>query len=296
MTAARALIVFDLDGTLVDSSRDLADAVNAALRRIDPSAPTLALEVVRSFIGSGARNLVARSLVHAGVALPPEEALPVFLEEYERRLTGHTRFYPGVEDVLDRLAEHPLAVLTNKPGDMSRRILDSLGAGARFFRVYGGGDLPSRKPDPDGLLRLMAESMAAPRTTVMVGDSGDRRADGARGGRVDGRRPLRFRPRKPRIRASGRAFRPPPGAPRVHGIASDDCATLKALHGQHSRLGQGPRHHLRRPPGGDHDGGGRRPRRPAGRPGGQGQHARPRRCRASRIGARRPRSVGALGR
>ncbi len=168
---ARALIVFDLDGTLVDSSRDLADGVNAALHRIDPAALTLDLETVRSFIGSGARNLVAKSLVHAGMAVPPPDALPVFLEEYERRLTAHTRFYPGVEETLDRLAAHPLAVLTNKPGDMSRRILDALGAGARFFRVYGGGDLPSRKPDPEGLLRLMAESMATPRTTVMVGDS-----------------------------------------------------------------------------------------------------------------------------
>jgi phosphoglycolate phosphatase len=167
----RALIVFDLDGTLVDSSRDLADAVNAALRRMDEGARTIALDTVRSFIGSGARNLVARSLVHAGIALPPEEALPLFLEEYEQRLTASTRFYPGVEETLDRLAGHPLAVLTNKPGDMSRRILDALGAGSRFFRVYGGGDLPSRKPDPDGLLRLMAESMATPRTTVMVGDS-----------------------------------------------------------------------------------------------------------------------------
>jgi phosphoglycolate phosphatase len=166
-----ALIVFDLDGTLVDSSRDLADAVNAALHRIDPQAVTLDLDLVRSFIGSGARNLVARSLVQAAVALPPEDALPIFLEEYERRLTAHTGFYPGVEATLDRLAAHPLAVLTNKPGDMSRRILDALGAGERFFRVYGGGDLPSRKPDPEGLMRLMAESMATPRTTVMVGDS-----------------------------------------------------------------------------------------------------------------------------
>jgi len=103
VTAPRALIVFDLDGTLIDSSRDLANAVNAALRRADPAAPTLTLEVVRSFIGSGARNLVARSLAHAGVALPPEDALPLFLEEYARRLTEHTRFYPGVEDVLDRV-------------------------------------------------------------------------------------------------------------------------------------------------------------------------------------------------
>jgi phosphoglycolate phosphatase len=182
-----ALIVFDLDGTLVDSSRDLANAVNAALKRIDPAAPELALDVVRSFIGSGARNLVSRSLAHAGVALPPNEALPVFLEEYTRRLTEHTRFYPGVEDTLDRLSAHPMAVLTNKPGDMSRQILDALGAGARFFRVYGGGDLPSRKPDPDGLLRLMAEAMATPRTTVMVGDSAiDVRTGRAAGARTVG--------------------------------------------------------------------------------------------------------------
>jgi phosphoglycolate phosphatase len=171
MIAGRVLVVFDLDGTLIDSSRDLANAVNAALRRLDPAAPTLPLDVVRSFIGSGARKLVARSLVYSGIARPAEEALPVFLEEYERRLTEHTRFYPGIEDVLDRLAEHPLAVLTNKPGGMSRRILDALGASPRFFRVYGGGDLPSRKPDPEGLQRLMAESMATPAATVMVGDS-----------------------------------------------------------------------------------------------------------------------------
>jgi phosphoglycolate phosphatase len=171
MTAARILVVFDLDGTLIDSSRDLANAVNAALHRLDPATPTLSLDVVRSFIGSGARRLVARSLVHAGIARPAEEALPVFLEEYAARLTEHTRFYPGVLDVLDRLAIHPLAVLTNKPGDMSRRILDALGASPRFFRVYGGGDLRTRKPDPEGLQRLMAESMATPAGTLMVGDS-----------------------------------------------------------------------------------------------------------------------------
>jgi phosphoglycolate phosphatase len=80
-----------------------------------------------------------------------------------------------------------MAVLTNKPGDMSRRILDALGAGARFFRVYGGGDLPSRKPDPEGLLRLMAESRATPRNTVMVGDSSiDVRTGRAAGARTVG--------------------------------------------------------------------------------------------------------------
>ena len=171
MTAVLPLLVFDLDGTLVDSSADLANAMNAALRRVDPRAPALPVDLVRTFIGSGARNLVARSLAHVAAAATPEAALPVFLEEYAARLTEHTRFYPGVEATLDRLAAHPMAVLTNKPGDMSRRILDALGAGSRFFRVYGGGDLPSRKPDPEGLVRLMAEAGAEPATTMMIGDS-----------------------------------------------------------------------------------------------------------------------------
>lgn len=171
MTPALPLIVFDLDGTLVDSSGDLANAVNAALARLDPAARTIPLDVVRGFIGSGARNLVARSLAHAGVTASPEDALPVFLEEYAARLTEQTRFYPGVEDALARLTDYRLAVLTNKPGDMSRRILETLGAGERFFRVYGGGDLPARKPEPEGLLRLIAEAGVKPAATVMVGDS-----------------------------------------------------------------------------------------------------------------------------
>jgi phosphoglycolate phosphatase len=171
VTAALPLVVFDLDGTLVDSSVDLANAVNAALRRLDPKAASIPIDVVRGFIGSGARNLVARSLLHASASADSETALPVFLEEYASRLTEHTRFYPGVEMALDRLSAHPLAVLTNKPGDMSRRILDALGAGGRFFRVYGGGDLPSRKPDPEGLRRLMDEAGAKPASTIVVGDS-----------------------------------------------------------------------------------------------------------------------------
>ena len=171
MKRALPLVVFDLDGTLVDSSADLAAGVNAMLARMAPGTAAIPVEVIRTFIGSGARNLVARSLAHAGAAVAPEDALPVFLEEYAARLTDSTRFYPGVEDALDRLTGCTLAVLTNKPGDMSRRILEALGAGDRFFRVYGGGDLPSRKPDAAGLLKLMEEAGAPARETVIVGDS-----------------------------------------------------------------------------------------------------------------------------
>jgi len=167
----KGLVVFDLDGTLIDSSQDLATAVNRALQRVAPGSEPLRLETVRGMIGEGARNLVAKSLAEAGVAQTPEEFLPVFLECYSECLLDRTLPYPGVMEALDRLDGWALAVLTNKPGDMSRLILERLGMRERFFRVYGGGDLPSRKPDPEGLQRLLAEADARAEDAVMVGDS-----------------------------------------------------------------------------------------------------------------------------
>ncbi|HVR69386.1 MAG TPA: HAD-IA family hydrolase [Vicinamibacteria bacterium] len=164
------LVVFDLDGTLVDSAADLAAAVNAMLARLAAGTPPLSEAQVRGFIGEGARLLVRRSLAHAGLPHRPEDALPVFLECYRARLLECTRPYPGVAETLDALARHTLAVLTNKPGDLSRAIVEGLGLGARFARVYGGGDLP-RKPDPAGLVRIMVETGFEPASTVMVGDS-----------------------------------------------------------------------------------------------------------------------------
>jgi phosphoglycolate phosphatase len=172
VTAPRArLVVFDLDGTLIDSSRDLATAVNRALRRIAPTAPALPEVVVRSFVGSGARVLITRSLAHAALPHAAEEVLPVFLEEYSRCLLDATRLYPGTVEALDRLRGRRLAVLTNKPGGMSRTILSGLGVEDRFFRIYGAGDLEARKPDPAGLRRITDEAGVAPGESVMVGDS-----------------------------------------------------------------------------------------------------------------------------
>ncbi len=165
------LVVFDLDGTLVDSSRDLADAVNATLARLAPGAGPLPQETVRRFIGNGAARLVERSLAEVGLPRPVPEVLPLFLEESRARLLATTRLYDGVAGVLRALSGCTLAVLTNKPGDMSRALLDGLGVGALFARVYGGGDLPGRKPDPVGLQRLMEEFGASPAETVLVGDS-----------------------------------------------------------------------------------------------------------------------------
>lgn len=164
------LVVFDLDGTLVDSSRDLAAAINATLARLAPGAPQLPHEEVRSYIGDGARLLLSRSLAAAGLPHPPEEALPVFLEAYAGCLLDSTRLYPGVSEALEALAGRALAVLTNKPGALSRRLLEGLGVGSRFRQVLGGDEIV-RKPDPSGLLRLLEANGAAADAAVMVGDS-----------------------------------------------------------------------------------------------------------------------------
>ena len=168
-----ALLVFDLDGTLVDSSRDLASATNATLQRLAPGAPQLPLEVVTGFVGEGARRLLERALGHAGVDRAPEDALPAFFECYGERLLETTRLYEGIAGVLDALAlaGHPMAVLTNKPGPFSRTILEGLGIASRFARAWGPEDVPARKPDPAGLLRLVRELATGARDAWMIGDS-----------------------------------------------------------------------------------------------------------------------------
>lgn len=165
------LVVFDLDGTLIDSVVDLAHAVNDAILRLEPGAEPLPLERVRTYIGNGARRLMTRSLDAARIEIDVEASLPTFLECYRRRMLETTRLYPGVSEALDRMSARALAVLTNKPGDMSRAILEGLGVAHHFVRILGGGDGPAHKPDPAGLRLLMAESHALPGETVMVGDS-----------------------------------------------------------------------------------------------------------------------------
>ena len=181
------LLVFDLDGTLVDSSRDIAASANEALRRVAPGTAEIPLAAILSFVGEGARLLVERSLRHAGLSLSPDEVLPVYIECYAERLLDTTRLYPGVAEALDALAGTTLAVLTNKPGDFSRSILEGLGVAPRFARIWGAGDVATRKPDPGGLLRLMSDLGAGAEDTWMVGDSAtDVGAGRAAGVRVAG--------------------------------------------------------------------------------------------------------------
>jgi phosphoglycolate phosphatase len=165
------LLVFDLDGTLVDSSRDIASSANEALGRVVPGTPQIPLDAILAYVGDGARLLVERCLQHARLDLSPDDVLPVYLECYAGRLLDATHVYPGVGEALEALEGTPLAVLTNKPGDFSRAILEGLGVARRFARIWGAGDVLSRKPDPDGLRRLMAELGSSPAETWMVGDS-----------------------------------------------------------------------------------------------------------------------------
>ncbi len=181
------LVVFDLDGTLVDSSRDIASAANAALQRVAPGTKEIPLGVVITFVGEGARLLIERSLRHAGLALPADEVLPVFLDCYRERLLATTRLYDGVAEALMALQDRTLAVLTNKPSALSRAILEGLGVGGRFARIWGPEDVPARKPDPAGLRRLVAELGGRPELAWMVGDSPvDVRTARAAGVRVAG--------------------------------------------------------------------------------------------------------------
>ena len=181
------LLVFDLDGTLVDSSRDLAAATNAAVRRVAPDEPPIPVEKVCTFVGNGARVLIERTLDHAGIDCPVDDVLPIFLECYDGCLLDTTRPYPGVVEALEALDGPPFAVLTNKPGPFARRILDGLGLASHFARVWGAGDVPERKPDPRGLERLIEVLGATPEETWMIGDSPvDVRTARAAGVRVAG--------------------------------------------------------------------------------------------------------------
>jgi phosphoglycolate phosphatase len=165
-----ALIVFDLDGTLVDSHHDLADATNALLTEL--GAAPLSHDAVARMVGDGAAVLVKRALAAAGRDPQTPHALDRFLALYDERLLATTRPYPGMVDAINALRpSHRLAVLTNKPAHATARVLEGLGLLESFDDVIGGDSEYGRKPDPAGLLALVARASASPQTTLMVGDS-----------------------------------------------------------------------------------------------------------------------------
>jgi phosphoglycolate phosphatase len=165
------LIVFDLDGTLVDSRTDLASAVNALIEELGGA--RLPVQAVADMVGEGAGVLVRRALRAASLSKVPVGALERFLELYDERLLDDTRPYGGTAETLELVAARglPMAVLTNKPGRATERVLEGLGL-RRYFQDVIGGDAPfGRKPDPGGLLHLVQTADATPATTLLVGDS-----------------------------------------------------------------------------------------------------------------------------
>ena len=164
------LIVFDLDGTLIDSHKDIADAANALVAEL--GGRPLSDEAVTAMVGEGAAVLVGRALAAAGLDPATPGALDGFLRLYDERLLRHTLPYDGIVEVVHTLQRtRRISVLTNKPSRASRQILRGLGFEPFVDGVVGGDTPAGRKPDPTGLRELMAAAGATPDDTLLVGDS-----------------------------------------------------------------------------------------------------------------------------
>ena len=164
----RQLLIFDLDGTLIDSRSDLTTGIN--LMRAHYALSPLSQETVSSYIGGGVRNLVERSLQKAKVDI--EEALDLTLKFYTEHILDQTEFYPHVEAGLKTLFSngHTLALLSNKPGDLTRQIMKQLGTADYFRRILGGGDLENLKPAPDGIYQFIDQTGISAHNCWMIGD------------------------------------------------------------------------------------------------------------------------------
>jgi phosphoglycolate phosphatase len=165
------LVIFDLDGTLIDSSKDLAISVNATREHL--GMPPLDPLVIHSYVGNGAAMLVKRSLGSTVTDELAERGLAYFLKYYRTHALQYTRCYEGIPGLLRELSVkgHKMAILTNKPAKISTDIVAGLGIGQYFFRLYGGDSLFAKKPDPEGIRLLREEARETVGDTLMVGDS-----------------------------------------------------------------------------------------------------------------------------
>ncbi len=172
------LLVFDLDGTLIDSRLDLIHSVNAMLRHL--GRPELDGDVIASYVGDGAPALVRRALENTDDETLQRAALEYFLGYYRVHKLDHTTVYEGIPEALAGLAEpngipsngvRQMAVLTNKPVRASRDIVQALGLGDFFVRVYGGNSFTTKKPDPLGVRIILQETGVAAEQALMIGDS-----------------------------------------------------------------------------------------------------------------------------
>jgi phosphoglycolate phosphatase len=167
------LVIFDLDGTLIDSRLDLIHSVNAMLRHFDR--PELPGDVVASYVGDGAPMLVRRALGDPDDDKFFKQGLKFFLDYYREHKLDYTHVYPGIPETLEQIrsngATRKMAVLSNKPVNPSRAIVEALGLGDFFVKVYGGNSFETKKPDPFGVKTLLKETGTVPANAVIVGDS-----------------------------------------------------------------------------------------------------------------------------
>ncbi len=165
----RPVLIFDLDGTLVDSKKDLTASVNYIRNRFD--LPLLTEDEIARFIGNGALMLIRRALAEKATEINVQAALQMFLSYYRAHMLDSTDLYPGVRETLDRLTDCRLAVLTNKPVHFSCAMLDGLGIYKHFAAVYGGNSFDHKKPDPVGVYQILSDTKGAREKTWMIGDS-----------------------------------------------------------------------------------------------------------------------------
>lgn len=181
-------VVFDLDGTLIDSRLDIASSANHALGA--HGFPTLSLAEISGYVGDGARWLLARAARLEPHAPALDALLATFIAYYGEHPTDQTQLLPGAREVLAQLARFPLALCTNKPRAITDRVLSNLGLSGAFQVVVGGGDLPKNKPDPLPLRHIAERLGRSPSELVMVGDGaqdiGCARAAGAHAVGVEG--------------------------------------------------------------------------------------------------------------
>jgi phosphoglycolate phosphatase len=168
------LLIFDLDGTLIDSRLDLAHSVNAMLRHF--KRPELPDDVIASYVGDGAPMLIRRALGDPRDEAFLKEALEYFLAYYRVHKLDNTHVYAGVKEMLAAVqqtngVERKLAVLSNKPVNPSRAIVEALGLADFFISVYGGNSFPTKKPDPEGVQTILHEANAGAEETLIIGDS-----------------------------------------------------------------------------------------------------------------------------